>query len=303
MVKKDQSEQIESVRSSEIVLDDKDKKCAPTVNFEDGSCIPTYLLVGMADAYNESFPENKIKLYPNIRTLNPTKYKRYLLKEFSVRFENECDNQRCWLKQNFINKMETAMKEELRSFTFRPKSPQGQFTWLNTLDINKVMQQYERKYKGYKFLGAVPVDFDDLPALGIKNLDGYKMYKKHNIDKFGIIFNLDEHYKSGSHWVASFIDLKKGKVYYFDSYGVEPEPRIRKFLRRMARDAKKVSGKSDNKLDVKQNEVRHQYGGSECGVYSLAFILRLLKGESFKDITENIVTDSEINKCRKVYFS
>ena len=36
--------------------------------------------------------------------------------------------------------------------------------------------------------------------------------------------------------------------------------------------------------------------------YSMNFILRLLKGESFEQITNNITTDSEINRCRSVYF-
>jgi hypothetical protein len=33
------------------------------------------------------------------------------------------------------------------------------------------------------------------------------------------------------------------------------------------------------------------------------FILRLLKGESFFDITNNITKDDDVNKCREVYFT
>lgn len=33
----------------------------------------------------------------------------------------------------------------------------------------------------------------------------------------GAIFNLDPHYKDGSHWVALAIDLPRNAVYYFDS--------------------------------------------------------------------------------------
>jgi hypothetical protein len=54
-------------------------------------------------------------------------------------------------------------------------------------------------------------------------------------NKVGIIFNLDEHWKPGSHWVAMYGDLKKGEAYYFDSYGISPEPRVRKLMRRVVK--------------------------------------------------------------------
>ena len=57
------------------------------------------------------------------------------------------------------------------------------------------------------------------------------------------------------------------------------------------------------KLDVRYNDVRHQYKNSECGVYSVNFILRLLKGETFDEIINIPTNDDKINECRKVYFT
>ena len=54
--------------------------------------------------------------------------------------------------------------------------------------------------------------------------------------------------------------------------------------------------------NIKFNSIRHQYKNSECGVYSINFILRLLKGESFEHICNNITKDDEVNECRPVYF-
>jgi hypothetical protein len=294
---------ISSVNSNEIIKDELDKKCAPTLTFEDGSCIPLRLLVEMANAYNKTFSNDKdtIIMHAGVETLNPKKYKKYLLREFSIKYKDVCDDQRCWLKQEFMKQMESAYRKERVTQVFRPIGPNGRFTWLNTVDINKVMVQYEKKYKGFKFLGAVPIDFDDLPQLGIKNMNFYKLYGE-GIDKIGIIYNLDEHYKSGSHWVAGFTNLKKGQIYYYDSYGTEPEPRIRKLMRRFAKAAKLTSNLSENKLDIRHNKVRHQYKNSECGVFSLSFILRLLQGKTFDDISNSGVKDEQINECRKVYF-
>ena len=41
--------------------------------------------------------------------------------------------------------------------------------------------------------------------------------------------------------------------------------------------------KIEEALNVEYNRNRHQFKNSECGVYSINFILRLLEGESFED--------------------
>jgi len=69
---------------------------------------------------------------------------------------------------------------------------------------------------------------------------------------------------------------------------------------------KKIKSSKDvnflNDFDIRYNNIQHQLKDSECGVYSMNFIIRAVKGESFDDITTNITTDSEINECRDVYF-
>lgn len=298
--------------------DKKDYRCAPTVEFKNGSCIPLDLLIQMAGAYNAT-ATNKITLYPYLETLNPTKYKKYLIKEFNTKLSKVCDNQRCWIKQKFISNMNEDSRDNLLKYTYRPKGPNGKFTWLNTFNINDVMDQYEQKYPEFKFMGAVPIDFDELPELGIKNMNFDDMLKKGK-SKLGIIFNLDEHWKRGSHWVAAYTDLKNGKVYFFDSYGIEPEIRIRKLLRRFARYIRdrqcvKTPEITHNKIplkrpqdggidtDIEYNDKRHQYKNSECGVYSINFILRLLNGEDFDKITQNVTDDDKMNLNREIYFT
>ena len=64
----------------------------------------------------------------------------------------------------------------------------------------------------------------------------------------------------------------------------------------------KVANGNDG-IDIKINKTPHQKGNSECGVYSLNFIIRMLDGESFNDISKNRIDDSQINKFREVYFT
>ena len=280
-----------------IILDDQDKKCSPTSIFEFGSCLTIEALIEMIKAYNKEHSNDTIQEHSNLNTLNPSKYKIYLLEELSKKTKNECTNQKCWTTQSFMKHLNNIMREQIIKFTWRTDGPQGRFDWLSTYNVNGVMEQTEKKYTEFKFLGAVPMDFDNLPETNIPNLNIDK-YIKNNKNKFGIIFNLDESWKSGSHWVSFFSDINNGSIYYFDSYGIRPEPRVRKLMRKFYNYCTEhnINAVSD------YNKIRHQYGGSECGVYSINFIKRLLKGHTFQDICQSKVKDIKINKCRKVYF-
>jgi len=147
--------------------------------------------------------------------------------------------------------------------------------------------------------------------------------KKYPITKIGIVPNLDEHWQSGSHWVAFYADLVKGDIYFFDSYGYRPEPRIRGLAKRIAEwKYKKDSGKKldinvedymtegnknlneiEKKYDIRYSTIRNQYKNSECGVYSMNFIIRLLNGSKFNDIIKEKLDDDVVNQCREIYFN
>ena len=87
-----------------------------------------------------------------------------------------------------------------------------------------------------------------------------------------------------------FSDVDKGGVYYFDSYGIEPPKEVKILMNRLTKQ-----GKSHNSgMRKYSNNTRHQYKNSECGVYSINFIVKLLEGKSFKEITDNIIKDDDI---------
>lgn len=264
--------------------------CAPGVKHTEGSCLSLDSLIKIAESYNKYIAINNNKSIPMIFE------KRYLIKEIHKRLSNVCKDQLCWIKQDFVKKLRD---NDITYNTFRPEGPSNNLKWLSTNDINKVIKQYYKLYPDFKFYGAVPIDFDNLPSLGIKNLNFDELYNN-NIFKLGFVFNLDEHWKSGSHWVAMFCNIKTNEIYFFDSYGIKPDRRINKLMKRVEQYCVNKIGKP---AIVKYNKVRHQYKNTECGVYSTNFILRLLKGETFDDITNNISDDKSISQCRKIYFN
>jgi hypothetical protein len=63
---------------------------------------------------------------------------------------------------------------------------------------------------------------------------------------------------------------------------------------------KKIS--KDTKTIQMYNNKRHQFGHSECGVYSMNYILQRLKGKTPADLTNNIIKDKVMNEMRKYLY-
>ena len=118
------------------------------------------------------------------------------------------------------------------------------------------------------------------------------------INKIGIVFNLDPHYKSGSHWVCLFVNCKKQFVYYFDSYGDRAPTQIRKF----ARNVQNQSEKLGKRYKYIQNKKRHQFEESECGMYCLYIIIQLLMDKNVLEFKKSI-PDKKMENLRKKYFN
>ncbi len=307
--------------SSEITTKlDPDMKCAPSKKYSDGSCFTLDSLKKIATNYNKKNP-NKINL--NLS-------KAQLVNELEKKLENKCSDQTCWLRLDIVKELEN---EDIETNTFRPKGPSKKYEWLSTSHINEVIEQYQKIHNNFLFLGAVPLDFEDLPVLGISNLN-FADLEKQGKTKIGLVINLDEHWKDGSHWVGLFSDLANNQIYYFDSLGKKPLKRTRKFVNKLAKylyskkygeklpindilqKIKKIGGKNDKNLDasphlkklmdgnfdIRYNHIQHQFDNSECGVYSINFIIRLVSGESFDSVINNITKDEEMNANRKVYF-
>jgi len=289
-----------------------DTKCAPEKKYTDGSCFSLDSLKLIAKEYNNK-NENKININNN---------KKKLVNDLTKAFSNVCSNQTCWLTTDIVKYLKN---KEINENTFRPSGPSTGNQWLSTTDINKVINQYENKYNDFVFLGALPNDFQEVPNIGLSNID-FNDFIDSGKSKLGMVINLDNHNQSGSHWVALYTDLKKNKIYYFDSIGQKPKNTIKTFNNKILnyllkqkynknievetiikdiKNKKKIDNTNEKllkKFDIRYNNIQHQFENSECGVYSINFILRSVKGETFDNITNNITIDNEMNKCRQVYF-
>jgi hypothetical protein len=302
--------------SKKFAHENEDQKCALSKEHTEGTCFSLESLCRMVAAWNIKCATTKHGTPITIR-----EHKGYLVTELTKALSDVCNDQLCWLEQDFIKALNDA---EIDDNTFLPKISQGKFVWLNTTNIKQSMEQQETIYPDFKFLGCVPIDFDSLPQYGIRDMNLDELYLS-GIRRMGIIFNLDEHWQGGSHWVSMFMNLKKNQVYFFDSCGKKPVKRIRDLVNRIStwcyhRNIKKsrkkledssiedsFMGKEPNFIEkriksIKYNTDVHQQEDSECGVYSINFIRRMNKGETFEHICDNPTDDAEMNECRKIYF-
>jgi hypothetical protein len=289
--------------------------CAPGKKFENGSCLTIDDLLAIVKKNNNTNNNNNNNLYKNKNNINISN-KKYLLNKVNniMKDTYNCkdNDQECWIESNLVKNMKNS---NIEKYTLRPTGPSSKYEWLSTTDINKVMLQYENEYKNFKFFGAVPYDFNELPQLEVYNLNFSNLLNL-NKNKIGMVINLDTHNQSGSHWVALYSDLSENKIYFFDSFGKKPGKRITVFIRNLLtflynnknnthiniKDFLSERYTNNNNYDVRYNKKQHQFKNSECGVYSMNFIIRLLHGETFDNIVNNVTRDVEMNNCRKTYF-
>ncbi len=215
------------------------------------------------------------------------------------------NDERCLVEKSLLSHRE---KKALLDTYFRPEMPEewkaDPDMWLSSEDIKTVMRQYEKAYPEFKFLGVVPIDFS-APDPYVKDHSKRCMNDQFcHVDLaaekaagkklIGAVFNLDPHYKDGSHWVAMAIDLTRNCAYYFDSYGMAPPEQVSRFMRYLTLQ--------NPSLRLERNGRRFQYSNSECGMYSMYFLIRMIAGESFKKFCKKRIADTYMLQFRKILF-
>lgn len=293
---------------SKLNVDLSKTVCAPNVASEFGNtftCFSLKELVYIAKMYN-IYNKNKktldfkpIKIdgkYLEMSSENPG-IKISLWKQIRERLYPLCkDDESCWLELDFLkngrgssgcsgNSHKNIIKK-LNLLTFKPKKIHNERGWLSTTDIENVLRQYEELDKKFKFLGALPSDFYKIHDINLSKFTKYK--------KLGIVLNLDGYKGPGSHWVALYIDKHNKTIEYFDSTGQPPNSNIKYYI--------ELLQNLFQKYRYLQNKYKHQSLDTECGVYSVYYIIRRLLGFNFESITSNIIEDKQMKQFRNYIF-
>ena len=266
--------------------------CSPAVKknrINEQTCFTPEILMNIRDAYNNNHPDSAI------HDTNPKRV-WWALKE-----KLDCPKEECWLEQLG----DIGMKSRIRKFIFAPKQPpeweSNPDEWLSNFDIEEVAKQYEASHPEFKLVGPTTIDFDTrLPEEGgkcvLEDLCQFDLARfiRAKRTKIGIVFNLDRHDQSGSHWVSMFIDIDNQFILFFDSADNPIPPEIWKkdtkvnsvirpgggpapLVNRILAQAKAL-GKTFTFYSNRGHQ--HQKSNTECGMYSLFFIITMLTGET-----------------------
>lgn len=298
----------------------KTKKCTPFAKKNQPSnltCIPKSIMQQLKHKYNEKYPKHKIE------ATNPFD----IWKSLNVRLQ-------CNLKEKddcFLNLLTEKEKKIIADKIYSPNAPKewknNPNEWLSNFDIEAIMKDYEESYKNFHYIATPPIDFAKKipfecvePKLCKISLE---KEKKNGKLKLGIIFNLDVHTGSGTHWTSFFCDISQKYIFYFDSAGNEMPPEIKKFIDKLVKQGKEMG--IDFTIYTNGTHT-HQKSNTECGMYSLFFIItqlteeieyakknnkneetneiiKLSFDEKIKLFTEMIIPDEYVEKYRKLYFN
>jgi hypothetical protein len=297
--------------------------CHPARHRKAGeTCLSLEALENIRQVWNKTHPNSPIKhtntpINAKTRKANSVKSRRNTNMRRATLWQQirnamksyyECDTEYCTIKK--LPGLDKGERQKIIKKYFRPEKPEEwkkkTTTWLDSFNIEDVMNQYEEAYDDFEFIGPVPIDFDAAATSNPLSKEWGKCIvdeickldvaeaKKKGTNRIGVIFNLDKHDEPGSHWVCAFVDYPKKSAYYFDSYGLPPPTEISVFLERC---------KSQGCETVLYNDIRHQRKDSECGMYCLYTIICLLKGRTFQNICMDVVKDDVMNAFRDVLFA
>ena len=112
-------------------------KCGARNTDTNYTCYDSETLHKLKTLWNARHPDAKIQ----------TQDDKEIWKALKENMSNVCNTEKCWLRQNFSKH---NISEDLRLYTFAPNSPKSWLDnpneWLSSVDIEKVMKQYEEKH-------------------------------------------------------------------------------------------------------------------------------------------------------------
>jgi hypothetical protein len=251
-----------------------------------GTCFSKAQLINIAKSIN----------VPHTNTKKQDLWRRINTKMLGV---CEDGNEHCWLAKT---------NKDYHFNAHVPKQPapwsRDSRTWLTNVDILNVMVQYEKRHRKFKFFGVFPIDFAEKYGMSqciSIELCNLNLNKLKSYSQFGCVFNLDKHYQSGSHWVSVFFNTDKSLpnygFYFFDSTSSKIPVEILNFAKSVQ---KQVADPAS--FRIHQNVVQKQFKNTECGMFSLHFLIECLKNKPFIDIVNNPFYDDDVHKLRNKLF-
>lgn len=280
----------------------KKEHCSPGENDVEGSCLDDDIVIKVGRAINRLAGDNQ-KLDKIDLSRSPEDIHGDICAQI-IKI-SKCSSEACWQKIKSLMKVLGSDKEEFID-SFKPQIPKSWIKdynkWLSTFEIEDCLEQHLDADKNFYFYGAVPIDFY---KCSVSDLCSFNM--KTHLDKgetkIGIVFNTDPSTKDGQHWISLYMDLGKHNndypgIYYFDSFGRKPPKEIKELIKK----AQNQGEKCNCEPYYFYNDYSYQKRNSQCGMYAINFIKKMLEGLSFEEYLNTKLNDQLMIELRKNYF-
>lgn len=264
-----------------------------------GICVNINIIKALKDfMVSEKLEEPNI-----IKILSPEELVLNLMSKLGV--VNERD---IWKNEKIIKKFGRGVSYNILKKNYKVDGPSNTTNLLNNHNIDNVLETYVLKgpelyHNRFLHLPFQMIDFwenkTELARIDFMNLSKY--------DSVGVVLNSDFSYGPGKHWFAIYIDLsemrrqKKLVIEYFNSSGRMPYEQIIEYYENLKEDYARKYPDIDVELKVVVNE-RIQESKTECGMFSLIFIIGRIEGKSVQFFSKKNVTDEDMIRYRKIIF-
>jgi hypothetical protein len=271
--------------------------CSPLANKKSvkkgATCFTPDVLLKIKQEFNKDHPTEQIKTN-EVHEIWQQLHDRLT----TTKCKNK--NESCWL--DLID--DTQMRDTIKEHIFAPEQPKEWKTnpdeWLSNYDIFNVIRQYADvpEYKDFLPISPTSIDFDSnrtgSNSCVSEELCKFSLNKwmKKGKKRFGIVFNLDKHTGPGSHWVTLFVDTVNSFMFFFDSAGDGIPTEVQKFIGHIETQGQEL------KINFKKYDNGghdHQKGNTECGMYSLFFMITMLTGKLPSDPEHVMPINDRIN--------
>jgi hypothetical protein len=202
-----------------------------------------------------------------------------------------------------------AIHQTLQTF-FKAIGPTDSTALLDNFNIDETLEKWsihsEKLFKGNKFY-HIPFQMIDFEKTGteLSKLDIQALMSK-GYKSFGVVLNTDVSTGGGKHWFCLYGDLDHAGtekdpivIEYFNSSGNSPMDSVANWLEGTEHELRKSGVEARIHRSVPR---RLQESQTECGVWSLMYILSRLKGRPAEWFYNTKANDMDMIDVRKYLF-
>lgn len=218
-----------------------------------------------------------------------------------------CDGESCVLSHSdFKGKIGANVAEQEKKLRMNPPGPYNSNALLNNFNIDHVLKLYTRKYPNFHHIPFKMIDFATTETRDFNLANGVEAFKAQSLtflnpkehmtmqgkDCCGVVLNTDFSSGGGKHWFCLFFDFRNINhitLEYFNSSGNMPSAEVHQYMVKLRSKIYMEYPKSECTIETVSNK-QIQFSQTECGVYSLYYIISRLEGHTLDEIRRIIKT-------------